>query len=81
MSEVVHDHHTHYPNHTDDENNNNDNASNESKKRSSNHRNNQPDLTRYNYMCDDCGQEFFSMEEYIEHYKHYHPRSIGTAIT
>jgi predicted nucleic acid-binding Zn ribbon protein len=41
----------------------------------------QPDLTRYNYMCDECGEAFHSLDEYIEHFKLYHPRSIGTAIT
>ena len=41
----------------------------------------QSDLTKYNYMCDDCGEAFYSLNEYIEHYKHYHPSSIGTAIT
>jgi hypothetical protein len=43
--------------------------------------NNKSDLTKYNYMCDDCGEAFHSLDEYIEHYKHYHPRSIGTSIT
>jgi hypothetical protein len=41
----------------------------------------QTNLTRYNYMCDECGKAFHSLDEYIEHFKHYHPRSIGTAIT
>jgi hypothetical protein len=40
-----------------------------------------PGLSKYNYMCDDCGEAFHSLDEYIEHYKHYHPRSIGTSIT
>jgi hypothetical protein len=41
----------------------------------------QANLTKYNYMCDECGKAFLSLDEYIEHFKHYHPRSIGTAIT
>jgi hypothetical protein len=41
----------------------------------------QTNLTKYNYMCDECGEAFRSLDEYIEHFKHYHPRSIGTAIT
>ncbi len=41
----------------------------------------QSDLTRYSYMCDECGVAFQSLDEYVEHYKEYHPRSIGTAIT
>jgi predicted nucleic acid-binding Zn ribbon protein len=41
----------------------------------------QSDLTRYSYMCDECGVAFQSLDEYVEHYKDYHPRSIGTAIT
>jgi uncharacterized short protein YbdD (DUF466 family) len=32
-------------------------------------------------MCDECGEAFSSLDEYIEHFKHHHPRSIGTAIT
>ena len=43
--------------------------------------NSQPELTKYNYMCDDCGEAFHSLDEYVDHYKHYHPKSIGTAIT
>ncbi len=39
------------------------------------------DPTRYSYMCDECGIAFKSLDEYVEHYKDYHPRSIGTAIT
>jgi predicted nucleic acid-binding Zn ribbon protein len=39
------------------------------------------DLARYSYMCDECGIAFESLDEYVEHYKDYHPRSIGTAIT
>ena len=31
--------------------------------------------------CEECGEEFHSLNEYIAHYKHLHPRSIGTAIT
>jgi hypothetical protein len=80
MSEVVHHHHPQYPDDTDDENNNNNNVSNRSG-RSHISSNNQGDLAKYNYMCDDCGEAFYSLDEYIEHYKHYHPRSIGTAIT
>jgi predicted nucleic acid-binding Zn ribbon protein len=45
------------------------------------HNNSQPDLTRYNYICDECAEAFHSLNEYIEHYKQDHPRSIGTAIT
>lgn len=33
------------------------------------------------YVCEECGEVFHSLNEYIEHYKHLHPRSIGTAIT
>ena len=43
--------------------------------------NDQSDLARYSYMCDECGVAFHSLDEYIGHYKEYHPRSIGTAIT
>ena len=43
--------------------------------------NDQSDLARYSYMCDECGVAFESLDEYIGHYKEYHPRSIGTAIT
>ncbi|HKG70843.1 MAG TPA: C2H2-type zinc finger protein [Nitrososphaeraceae archaeon] len=43
--------------------------------------NKQSDVTKYSYMCDECGVVFHSLQEYIEHYKQYHPRSIGTAIT
>ena len=43
--------------------------------------NDQSDLARYSYMCDECGVAFQSLDEYIGHYKEYHPRSIGTAIT
>lgn len=46
-----------------------------------NNNNSQTDQTKYNYMCDECGAAFSSLDEYIEHVKHYHPRSIGTAIT
>jgi hypothetical protein len=70
MSEVV-------QHHQDD---NNDDG-NSSRGRNNNNNNSQSDLTKYNYMCDDCGEAFYSLNEYIEHYKHYHPRSIGTAIT
>jgi predicted nucleic acid-binding Zn ribbon protein len=45
------------------------------------HNNSQSELTKYGYMCDECGVAFNSVQEYIEHYKQYHPRSIGTAIT
>jgi len=41
----------------------------------------QSDLARYSYICDECGVAFQSLDEYIGHYKEYHPRSIGTAIT
>jgi C2H2-type zinc finger len=43
--------------------------------------NSQSGLTKYDYMCDECGEVFRSLDEYIEHYKRYHPRSIGTAIS
>ena len=33
------------------------------------------------YVCEECGEGFYSLNEYIAHYKHLHPRSIGTAIT
>jgi transposase-like protein len=33
------------------------------------------------YVCEECGESFYSLNEYIAHYKHLHPRSIGTAIT
>jgi hypothetical protein len=33
------------------------------------------------YVCEECGEKFQSLNEYIAHYKHLHPRSIGTAIT
>jgi hypothetical protein len=33
------------------------------------------------YVCEECGEPFHSLNEYIAHYKHSHPRSIGTAIT
>jgi transposase-like protein len=33
------------------------------------------------YVCEECGEPFHSLNEYIAHYKHLHPRSIGTAIT
>jgi hypothetical protein len=33
------------------------------------------------YVCEECGVPFDSLNEYIAHYKHFHPRSIGTAIT
>lgn len=33
------------------------------------------------YVCEECGEGFHSLNEYIAHYKHLHPRSIGTAIT
>ena len=70
MSEVV-------QHHQDDDNDD----GNSSRGRNNNNNNSQSDLTKYNYMCDDCGEAFYSLNEYIEHYKHYHPRSIGTAIT
>lgn len=41
----------------------------------------QSDLTKYSYMCDECGVAFRSLEEYIEHSRDRHPSSIGTAIT
>jgi predicted nucleic acid-binding Zn ribbon protein len=43
--------------------------------------NSQSEPTKYSYMCDECGVAFHSLQEYIEHYKLYHPRLIGTAIT
>jgi hypothetical protein len=42
---------------------------------------NQSDLAKYSYMCDECGIAFESLDEYVEHYRGYHPSSIGTAIT
>jgi hypothetical protein len=33
------------------------------------------------YVCEECGEPFHSLNEYIGHYKFSHPRSIGTAIT
>jgi transposase-like protein len=33
------------------------------------------------YVCEECGVSFHSLNEYIAHYKQFHPRSIGTAIT
>jgi hypothetical protein len=33
------------------------------------------------YVCEECGKAFPSLDENIEHYKRFHPRSIGTAIT
>ncbi|MDQ3837580.1 MAG: hypothetical protein M3270_11715 [Thermoproteota archaeon] len=39
------------------------------------------DPNRYSYMCDECGIAFQSVNEYVEHYREYHPRSIGTAIS
>jgi hypothetical protein len=71
MSEVV-------QHHQDD---NNDDGNSSRGRNNNNNNNSQSDLTKYNYMCDDCGDAFYSLNEYIEHYKHYHPRSIGTAIT
>jgi hypothetical protein len=80
MSEVIHHHHNNnnnnnYPHHHlhNNNNNNNNNVGGRS--------NRQTDQTKYNYMCDECGEAFSSLDEYIEHFKHYHPRSIGTAIT
>jgi hypothetical protein len=68
MSEVYH-HHHHYPHHHKNSNKNKN-------------KNSQADqTTKYNYMCDECGAAFNSLDEYIEHFKHHHPRSIGTAIT
>ncbi len=36
---------------------------------------------RSGYICEECGERFHSLNEYIAHYKYLHPRSIGTAIT
>jgi hypothetical protein len=33
------------------------------------------------YVCEECGKLFYSLNEYLAHYKDLHPRSIGTAIT
>jgi hypothetical protein len=33
------------------------------------------------YLCDECGVAFVSLDEYLEHHRIYHPKSIGTAIT
>ena len=31
-------------------------------------------------QCDECGKVFHSLDQYVEHYKHYHPRSIDATI-
>jgi hypothetical protein len=36
---------------------------------------------KYNYMCNECGEAFRSLQEYIIHHNQYHPKSIGTATT
>jgi hypothetical protein len=33
------------------------------------------------YVCEECGRLFLSLDENVEHFNHFHPRSIGTAIT
>jgi hypothetical protein len=33
------------------------------------------------HVCEECGDSFRSLNEYVAHYKHFHPRSIGTAIS
>jgi len=45
------------------------------------HNKSQSGLSRYNYMCDECGLAFQSLDKWVEHYRIYHPGSIGTAIT
>ena len=81
MSEVIRHHNNnnnnYYYHHL---HNNNDNVGGRSRINSNND-NSQTDQTKYNYMCDECGEAFSSLDEYIEHFKHHHPRSIGTAIT
>ena len=36
---------------------------------------------KYNYMCNECGEALPSLQEYIQHYRQYHPKSIATAST
>jgi hypothetical protein len=36
---------------------------------------------KYNYMCNECGEALRSLRDYLEHYRKYHPRSIGVAST
>lgn len=31
-------------------------------------------------QCDECGKVFSSLDEYVEHYKHFHPRSIDSTV-
>src|SRR5919112_1466318 len=31
-------------------------------------------------QCDECDKVFHSLDEYIEHYKHFHPRSIDATV-
>ncbi len=33
------------------------------------------------YICEECGERFYSLNDYIAHCKQLHPNSIGTAIT
>jgi transposase-like protein len=33
------------------------------------------------HVCEECGESFYSLNEYVAHYRNFHPRSIGTAIT
>jgi hypothetical protein len=83
MNEVIRDDHNnnnnnnHYYHHPHHHIHNNNVSSSSGSSRS----NSQTYHTKYNYMCDECGDAFSSLDEYIEHFKHYHPRSIGTAIT
>ncbi|MEM3095224.1 MAG: hypothetical protein QXX64_06260 [Nitrososphaera sp.] len=39
------------------------------------------DHKRYEFACNECGQECRSIEEYIQHCKNSHPKLIGTALT
>ena len=31
-------------------------------------------------QCDECGKVFHSLDEYVEHYKHFHPQSIDATV-
>jgi hypothetical protein len=31
-------------------------------------------------QCDECGKVFHSLDKYVEHYKHFHPRSIDATV-
>ncbi|AIF84987.1 hypothetical protein NTE_02952 [Candidatus Nitrososphaera evergladensis SR1] len=43
--------------------------------------NNSSWVRKYDYLCEECGMAFASFQEYLEHHKLHHPKSIGTAIT